>query len=201
MISHRVNNVLQVINGGSFLVDQGIEKDDLAMTQKGWGIVKANQARITRLTSNLLAYSRPFEPYPSKCKVASLIKEAIENLKETYDTDRILIQYQPEQMEVSVDAYFTSRSIENLLVLALVATRSRDQVNSIKAIFSIIEDQFKCEIRFQPNEAEYSVEQLIAPPMDKVKAEMGALELAVAKSHIESQGGQLEVATKANSAF
>ncbi len=196
VISHRVNNVLQVINGGSFLVDQGIEKEDLAMIQKGWGIVKANQARITRLTSNLLAYSRPFEPYPSKCKVASLIKEAIENLKETYDTDRILIQYQSDEMEVSVDAYFTSRSIENLLVLALVATRSRDQINSIKATFSMIKDQLKCELRFQPNETEYSVEHLHSPPIDKVKAEMGALELAVAKSHIESQGGLLEIASE-----
>jgi len=59
-LSHRIKNILQSINGGAFLVDDGIESSDISTVEKGWAIVKRNQERISRLVLEMMLVNNDF---------------------------------------------------------------------------------------------------------------------------------------------
>ena len=46
-LSHHIKNILQGIQGGSYLIDMGLNEKDEAIIRRGWTIVEKNQARST----------------------------------------------------------------------------------------------------------------------------------------------------------
>ena len=42
-ISHHIKNIIQGVNGGSYLVDEGQKSRDWKTLEKGWQIVQRNQ--------------------------------------------------------------------------------------------------------------------------------------------------------------
>lgn len=194
VISHRVNNILQVINGGSYLVDFGVESDDWEMVKKGWSIVKRNQNRITRLTTNLLSYSRVFEPSPSIADLNRMLGSAIQAVGDSYDVGRIEFTFdESDGCVVFVDGYFTTKVIENLLSVALAASMQEDNPRPIKVSTKTEADFSLVVIEFRHFDERFDLPSMVVGPADKLKAEMGMLELMVSKRHIEAQKGELEV--------
>src|SRR4029079_9457291 len=46
-LSHHIKNILQGIRGGSFLIDEGLKRDDSEAVRRGWRIVDKNQEKIS----------------------------------------------------------------------------------------------------------------------------------------------------------
>lgn len=194
VISHRVNNILQVINGGSYLVDFGVESSDWELVKKGWSIVKRNQNRITRLTTNLLSYSRVFEPSPSIEDLNTMLGKAIQAMGDSYDVGQIEFTYDDsDSCAVFIDGYFTTKVIENLLSVALAASLQADTPRPIKVGTKSEGDFSVMVIEFRHFDERFDLPSMVVGPADKLKAEMGMLELMVSKRHIEAQNGELEV--------
>ena len=63
-LSHHIKNILQGIRGGSYLVEMGLENDDMAVLRKGWDIVRRNQDKISSLVMDMLSFSKEREPDP-----------------------------------------------------------------------------------------------------------------------------------------
>ncbi|MFI4881137.1 MAG: FHA domain-containing protein, partial [Phycisphaerales bacterium JB064] len=57
-LSHSIKNILQGLSGGADLVEMGLDREDLEISRKGWGILRRNLDRIAGLTTNMLAFSR-----------------------------------------------------------------------------------------------------------------------------------------------
>jgi hypothetical protein len=49
--------MLEGLEGGGYVVDEGLKDQDLELTTKGWQIVRKNVAEISRVTQNVLSYS------------------------------------------------------------------------------------------------------------------------------------------------
>jgi signal transduction histidine kinase len=79
-LSHHIKNILQGIRGGSYLVDMGLENDDLAVVRKGWDIVNRNQNKISSLVMDMLSFSKEREPDPVPSDLVAL--GAIQTLRQ-----------------------------------------------------------------------------------------------------------------------
>jgi signal transduction histidine kinase len=73
-LAHCIRNVLNGIHGGSFMVDQGIKKEDPSRTRKGWDIVKKNTVFMKDLVMDMLTYSKDREPEYERCDVNELVE-------------------------------------------------------------------------------------------------------------------------------
>ncbi len=58
LISHGIKNILEGLQSGVYIVDEGIKDGDMKLARKGWEIVKKNIFDITDVTQNILYSSK-----------------------------------------------------------------------------------------------------------------------------------------------
>ena len=79
-ISHGIKGLLNGLNGGIYLVNKGLDRNDGARIRQGWEIVLRNVARIRSMVLDILYYAKDREPdwqELSSPKVAWEIHDAI----------------------------------------------------------------------------------------------------------------------------
>ena len=84
-LSHHIKNILQGIRGGSYLVDMGLENEDLAVVRKGWDIVNRNQNKISSLVMDMLSFSKEREPDPVPSDLVALVTDIVETVQQRAD--------------------------------------------------------------------------------------------------------------------
>jgi signal transduction histidine kinase len=135
-LSHHIKNILQGIRGGSYLVDMGLEGDDLAMVRKGWDIVNRNQNKISSLVMDMLSFGKEREPDPVPSDLAALIAEIVETVHQRAEEIGATIRWQPpaDLPAVLFDPEGISRAVLNVVTNALDAVEGRpDPTLSIEA--------------------------------------------------------------------
>jgi len=61
-ISHGIKGLLNSLDGGVYLVNSGMKKDDRGRIDKGWEMVQRNIARIRSMVLDILYYAKDREP-------------------------------------------------------------------------------------------------------------------------------------------
>ncbi len=61
-LAHTIKNILAGLDGGSYMVDSALERDDPARLRAGWEMVQRYIEQVSGLVHNLLSYSKPREP-------------------------------------------------------------------------------------------------------------------------------------------
>ena len=128
-ISHHIKNILQGISGGSYLVDQGLEKNDLAMVRSGWGIVTRNQGRISALVMDMLTLSKEREPQPQPTDLNALCGEIVELMRQYAKENEVELTYvpQPEIPIFDFDPESLHKAILNLVTNGIDATAPKNR--------------------------------------------------------------------------
>ncbi len=62
MMAHHIKNILQGLEGGGFLIREGLQEHNEEMIRRGWEFVEKNQGRITKVVADMLTYSKHREP-------------------------------------------------------------------------------------------------------------------------------------------
>ncbi|MEM6689045.1 MAG: ATP-binding protein [Planctomycetota bacterium] len=75
-ISHHIKNILQGISGGGYLIEAGVDKEDLAAVSRGWQIVRRNQDRIGELVGDMLMMSKQRTPERKPASLDELVRDA-----------------------------------------------------------------------------------------------------------------------------
>jgi PAS domain S-box-containing protein len=78
-IQHSMKNMLNALKGGSYMVKVGIAKDDRALLEEGWGIVKQGIDSMTMLSKKMLLYAKELKPELEKTDLEKLL-EAIRHV-------------------------------------------------------------------------------------------------------------------------
>jgi signal transduction histidine kinase len=60
--AHRVKNILMGLDGGIFIVNEGLEQDDRAAIEEGWEMVERNVQRVTAVVKDLLFCAKERAP-------------------------------------------------------------------------------------------------------------------------------------------
>jgi len=77
-ISHGLKGLLNGLDGGIYLVNSGIEKDNQKRLTQGWEIVLRNVNRIRSMVLDILYYAKDREPDWQRLSTKEIVNEALE---------------------------------------------------------------------------------------------------------------------------
>lgn len=122
-ISHHVKNMLQGVNGGKYLVDEGLKSGKLEVIERGWSIVQRNQQRISDLVMDMLSYSKERKPEKTPTDLNDVVSEVIEVVgnRASDDKTELLFEQAHGIKEFLFDAHGIQRAILNVVTNALDA--------------------------------------------------------------------------------
>ncbi|MFM8414241.1 MAG: ATP-binding protein [Planctomycetota bacterium] len=126
-LSHHIKNILQGIRGGSYIVEMGLENEDVAVVQKGWDIVRRNQNKISSLVMDMLSFSKEREPNPVPSDLVALVDDIVETVRQRAEESQAAIHWQrPAHLQrVLFDPEGLSRAVLNVVTNALDAVEGR----------------------------------------------------------------------------
>jgi len=127
-LSHHIKNILQGIRGGSYLVEMGLENEDLALLHKGWDIVSRNQNKISSLVMDMLSFSKEREPDPVPVDLGALIGDIVETVHHRAEEAGTRIVWSPpaDLPRMLFDPEGMARAVLNVVTNALDAVEGRD---------------------------------------------------------------------------
>ena len=201
-LSHHIKNILQGIRGGSYLVDMGLEGDDLALVRKGWDIVNRNQNKISSLVMDMLSFGKEREPDPVPSDLAALIAEIVETVHQRAEELGATIRWQPPagMPALLFDPEGISRAVLNVVTNALDAVEGRpDPTISIET--GIDRGSGMVRIVVTDNGAGMSPETLgqIFNVFVSTKGARGTgLGLAVSRKILREHGGDIRATSRAD---
>jgi two-component system NtrC family sensor kinase len=126
-LSHHIKNILQGIRGGGYLVDMGLENEDLAVVRKGWDIVNRNQNKISSLVMDMLSFSKEREPDPVPSDLEALVTDIVETVQQRAAEIGATIDWSPPAAmpRLLFDPEALSRAILNVVTNALDAVEDK----------------------------------------------------------------------------
>jgi signal transduction histidine kinase len=80
MLSHDIKNILQGIQGGSYLIEEGLKQKQWEAIENGWRIVEKNQEKISNLAMDMLSFSKERQPELQPADVNAVVAEVEEML-------------------------------------------------------------------------------------------------------------------------
>ena len=95
-VAHSVKNILYGMELGAYMVQGGLEKERMASIAKGWRIVRNNIERISRLSLDMLDYSRTHGMETAPLDLNELLREACDSMASRAAMRGIEIQFRPE---------------------------------------------------------------------------------------------------------
>ena len=66
-MDHYIKNILNKLEGGSYMVNTGLKRNDQGVFTKGWKIVETNLNKVSDVVMNLLLVSKESESDPEWC--------------------------------------------------------------------------------------------------------------------------------------
>lgn len=144
-LSHHIKNILQGVQGGSYLIELGLgqhgkaiagEQPDLAAAAKavetvhqGWSIVEKNQERISALVMDMLTFSKEREPEPHPTRIDELVEDVVTMMQaRATEADVTLVRADATAMPtMQVDPDALHRALLNLVGNAIDATEDVEQ--------------------------------------------------------------------------
>ncbi|HEM49581.1 MAG TPA: GAF domain-containing protein [Caldithrix sp.] len=121
--AHGLKNILNNMDGGSFIVERGVATKNMDNVNKGWDILKRNSQRIRDIVLDMLLFSRPRKPEYNPTDVNKICQDLFELLNENAKSRNIKIELDlDEQLQrVCIDPKGIYRCILNLVSNAIDA--------------------------------------------------------------------------------
>lgn len=116
-LSHHIKNILQGIQGGSYLIQTGLEMHKETFISKGWKIVERNQNRISSLILDMLTFSKERKPELVQENINLVVQEVVDLMRDRAAQANVVLVWQPD--ETVPDSLFDPEAI-NHAVLNLV---------------------------------------------------------------------------------
>ena len=199
LLSHGIKNILEGLEGGAYVVDEGFKDDDLPLARKGWNIVNKNISEITDVVKNILYSSKN---RPLKYEAASpgrLVKDSIALFKEKAAGLDLKLETQIAHRlpEVQVDIASVRQMLHNLIWNGLQAClNDKDKKNHIVTVKTdrYDDDHFYFEITDNGIGMDPATRRNIFEEFFSTKGSAGTgLGLAVVEKVVNKHGGRIEV--------
>jgi len=199
-LSHHIKNILQGIRGGSYLVEMGLENDDLGVLRKGWDIVRRNQDKISSLVMDMLTFSKEREPDPLPTDLAALIDDIVETVQQRAAESGATIHWQPpaDLPLLLFDPSGMARAVLNVVTNALDAVEGREQA-TVTVMAAADRDAGVARITITDNGAGMSPEMLadIFTLFVSTKGSKGTgLGLTVSRKILREHGGDIRASSR-----
>lgn len=204
LLSHDIKNILEGLQGGAYVVEEGIKDKDMELSNRGWDIVKKNITEITGITQNILYSAKERKPKMKMVSPVDVARQTGQLFAEKASSMgiQLLLQLNPKVPRVNLDPTGISRMLGNLLWNSLQACYKNTEKN--KHMVYVRVDYYD-NYHFM-----YEVEDNASGMDDKTKNNMfkeffsskgdsgTGLGLMVVERIIRNHKGKIEVMTKLN---
>ena len=149
-ISHGIKGLLTSLDGGIYLVNSGLEKNNQERVKQGWQMVERNVARIKTMVLDLLYYAKDRDPdleWIPTLMVAEEVCKLMQGKAKKYGID-FQYAFDPAAGHFAVDAKAIRSLLVNLIENALDACRVDKKKNK---------HQIKIRLKGYPEFVEFEV--------------------------------------------
>jgi signal transduction histidine kinase len=124
-ISHGIKGLLNGLDGGIYLVNTGLKKDDRNRIDQGWEIASRNIRRIRSMVMDILYYAKDREPQWEEIPIKELMEEVCENFSDRAKRNNIdyICEIDPNAERLEADRNALRSLLINLLDNSLDACR------------------------------------------------------------------------------
>ena len=199
LLSHGIKNILEGLQGGAYVVDEGFKDHDMELARKGWRVVSKNIFDITDVVQNILYSSKN---RPLKYEMVSpgqLVQDSVQLFQEKAAGMNIQLEMQINEHvpQVRLDAGSIRRMLHNLLWNALEACHT-DKEKKDHAVYVTTdfydENHFAFEIADNGIGMDQATQRNILEEFFSTKGSGGTgLGLAVVEKVVNKHGGRIEV--------
>jgi two-component system, NtrC family, sensor kinase len=201
-VSHHVKNILQGISGGNYLVEDGLNNENLDVVRRGWSIVKKNQYRISNLVMDMLSFSKDREPELKSDDVNRVVADVVELMQSRAQEAgvELLTCELSQPLTALMDAEAIHRALLNVVTNAIDAACSSERETPLKPQVKINtefdSDRQRVQIIVGDNGDGIARDQIhkIFAPFHSSKGSRGTgLGLPVSQKVLREHGGDLLV--------
>jgi len=195
-MAHCVKNILNGLQGGSYILDQGLGDSPDPVVAKGWEMVKRNMGFLSNIVLDMLSYSKKRKPFYQPCDINELCARVCELLRPQAEQKAVELIFQPtEEVDVvNIDEAAIKRCLINLLGNAVDACEQ--STGRVDLQFAGADDKGSFAIRVRDNGCGIAPEarEKIFDVFFSTKGGKGTgLGLAVTKKIVEEHGGTIRV--------
>lgn len=201
-LAHYVKNILIGLQGGSYVVDVGIAKNNTEKLKTGWTTIKRNIKRIGDLTQDLLTYSKQREPEFEACLPNDIASDVIELITDAARLNGVLVSkdFDTGIGEVMADSQTIHRSLLNLINNAIDACVEDEDVSKkheVKIKTFMDKDNYFCfEVEDNGCGMDKNTQKQLFDPMFSSKGGKGTgLGLLVTSKLVEEHKGVIQIKT------
>ena len=127
VVSHHVKNILQGMEGGAYMIEQGLKNHNEELFGKGWDMINRNRGKISDLVLDMLSFSKERQPQFALANLNQTVNEIVELMKgRCFDRKiNILVYGLPDLPEFRFDQGQIHRALTNLVTNAVDAVQSK----------------------------------------------------------------------------
>lgn len=195
-LSHYIKNILQGIQNGSDLVQNGLRRRELPLVSQGWNVVDKNLDKILQLTMNMLAYSKPREPRIEMVQLNKIVADAMTLAQRRADEKSVMLLSDLEEPfpAVPIDPDGIHQVALNLINNAIDATEPGKGLVNIETRFDAQNERATLAVADNGPGIPPELHERIFEPFHSSKGQSGTgLGLAAARKIVEEHGGHIIV--------
>ncbi|MFO7557376.1 MAG: response regulator [Desulfobacterales bacterium] len=202
-LSHTIKNLAGSLKGGAFVLEKGIEHEDLGYLKQGWTMIRSGVDKIAGLSMNLLNYAKTSEINCRHCHPNQPVEEVIELMAFRAKEENIQIEFLPagDLQSFDFDPEGMHQCLLNLITNAFDALRTiKDGRNEkIVTIRTIKRKDWGVEYQVEDNGCGMEPETLnkIFRSFFTTKGTGGTgIGLMMTKNIIDKHQGEIQVSSK-----
>jgi signal transduction histidine kinase len=201
-VSHGIKNILEGLEGGAYVVEEGIQSRDMKLAGKGWAIVKKNIIDISSVVQNILYASKRRTLRLQNVSPGDLVREVVERYREKAAASgvELAVQVNPALPATSLDASSVRKLLNNLVLNALEACEK--EAHKVPRRVTVRADTYdKWHFQFEVADNGIGMDETTRRNIFKeffsTKGSEGTgLGLAVVEKVVKEHGGKIEVLTQ-----
>lgn len=202
LLSHDIKNILEGLQGGAYVVEEGMKDNDNTLAMRGWEIVSKNITEITRITQNILYSAKERKPALKTIKPAEAAQQAglLFTEKASSMGVQLLMELNPKVPDLKMDPTGVSRMLGNLIWNAVQACQ-KDEEKAKHLVFIRADFYDKYHIMFEVEDNAQGMDKEVQENLFKEffssKGDSGTgLGLMVVERIVKNHGGRIEVLSK-----
>ena len=201
-ISHGIKGLLTGLDGGMYILNSGISKEDQSQVTEGWKIVKMMVERIRKMVMDILFYAKDRKLNYERINILMFVEEVAREFEPKMNAQQIEFKNEFNSIagEFEVDGTYFHSALINIIENAIDACTCAQSKKPSKIIFGVREHKNSIIFEISDNGVGMDDETLkkIFTPLFSSKGSKGTgLGLFISNTIIEQHGGSINVTSSA----
>lgn len=150
-ISHGLKQVVTGLDGGAYLIESGLKKNNSQQVTEGWDIIKGKISEARQMVMNILFHSKKRKPDRTDIRLTDLVDELVSTIAPKAELENIAFTVDSPQTGtlLSIDKLAVFAAFRSILENAVDACSGTDRDGEIS--FSVQEKNNSIEFTIQDN--------------------------------------------------